>query len=255
MRKIRILNIVPDIYTEGIATSVQDRQLLATVLDEELGGLVELESRLVEGGSESIECFYDSALAAPYILKLARQGERDGFDAIVLDCFLDPAISECRELVRIPVMGACQSSCSLASRIAGRFSVIGILENADRCIRENIRRYSLEQQLASIPVINTPVTELHGCETALVDKTAEAAYQAVKQDGARAVVFGCTCMCTALKGVSARLRERGVDVPVIEPFRAALYDAISCALMQVSHSKYAYWPVEEKLRKVDWTFT
>ena len=141
MRKIRILNIVPDIYTEGIAVSVKDRQALAAALKEETGGLVELESRIVEGGSESIECFYDSALAAPYILKLVQQGEKDGFDAIVLDCFLDPALSECRELVRIPVMGACQSSCSLAARMAGRFSVIGILDNADRCIRENIRCY------------------------------------------------------------------------------------------------------------------
>lgn len=55
MRKIRILNIVPDIYTEGIAVSVKDRQALAAALKEETGGLVELESRIVEGGSESIE--------------------------------------------------------------------------------------------------------------------------------------------------------------------------------------------------------
>ena len=166
MRKIRILNIVPDIYTEGIAVSVKDRQALAAALKEETGGLVELESRIVEGGSESIECFYDSALAAPYILKLVQQGEKDGFDAIVLDCFLDPALSECRELVRIPVMGACQSSCSLAARMAGRFSVIGILDNADRCIRENIRCYCFERQLASIPVIHMPVVELHNSEEA-----------------------------------------------------------------------------------------
>ena len=199
MRKIRILNIVPDIYTEGIAVSVKDRQALAAALKEETGGLVELESRIVEGGSESIECFYDSALAAPYILKLAQQGEKDGFDAIVLDCFLDPALSECRELVRIPVMGACQSSCSLAARMAGRFSVIGILDNADRCIRENIRCYCFELQLASIPVIHMPVVELHNSEEALVDKAAAAANQAVRQDGARAVIFGCTCMSTAVE--------------------------------------------------------
>ena len=255
MRKIRILNIVPDIYTEGIAVSVKDRQALAAALKEETGGLVELESRIVEGGSESIECFYESALAAPYILKLAQQGEKDGFDAIVLDCFLDPALSECRELVRIPVMGACQSSCSLAARMAGRFSVIGILDNADRCIRENIRCYCFERQLASIPVIHMPVVELHNSEEALVDKAAAAANQAVRQDGARAVIFGCTCMSTAVDGVKRKLQEHGIDIPVIEPFRAALYDALSCALMGVSQSKYAYWPVEEKTRKVDWELT
>ena len=213
------------------------------------------QRRIVEGGSESIECFYDSALAAPYILKLVQQGEKDGFDAIVLDCFLDPALSECRELVRIPVMGACQSSCSLAARMAGRFSVIGILDNADRCIRENIRCYCFERQLASIPVIHMPVVELHNSEEALVDKAAAAANQAVRQDGARAVIFGCTCMSTAVDGVKRKLQEHGIDIPVIEPFRAALYDALSCALMGVSQSKYAYWPVEEKTRKVDWELT
>lgn len=74
MRKIRILNIVPDIYTEGIAVSVKDRQALAAALKEETGGLVELESRIVEGGSESIECFYDSALAAPLHIKAGAAG-------------------------------------------------------------------------------------------------------------------------------------------------------------------------------------
>lgn len=252
MRKIRILNIVPDIYTEGIAVSVRDRHLLAEQLSGELGGLMELDSWIVPGGSESIECAYDCALAAPYILKTALQGEREGFDAVVLDCFLDPALSECRELLRIPVMGACQSACSLASRLAGRFSVVGILENADRCIRNNLRSYSLESQLASVPVIRIPVTELHEDEDALAEKAAEAAYTAIKQDGARAIVFGCTCMCTVVDRVADILRRRGTEVSVIEPFRAALYDALFCVLQGVSHSKYAYWPVDSKLRRVDW---
>ena len=209
MRKIKILSIVPDIYTEGIEVSVNDRKVLAQQLDTELGGLVQLETRIVEGGSESIECFYDSALAAPYILKAAAQG-------------------------------------------AGRFSVIGILENADRCIRENVRKYGMEPQLASIPVVNMPVVALHDDEAMLAEKTIEAAYKAVKEDGARAVIFGCTCMCTVQQAVAEGLKKRGVDIPVIEPYRAALYDAIACALQGVSHSKYAYWPVEEKLRRLDW---
>ena len=88
-----------------------------------------------------------------------------------------------------------------------------------------------------------------------MDKAAAAANQAVRQDGARAVIFGCTCMSTAVDGVKRKLQVHGIDIPVIEPFRAALYDALSCALMGVSQSKYAYWPVEEKTRKVDWELT
>lgn len=169
-----------------------------------------------------------------------------------MDCFLDPALSECRELVRIPVMGACQSACSLAARLADRFSVIGILNRADRCIRENVRRYGVEPLLASVPVVDMPVAVLHDNEEMLKEKTIEAAVKAVREDGAHAVIFGCTCMCTVQEAVAEGLKKQGIDIPVIEPYRAALYDAIACVLQGVSHSKYAYWPVEEKLRRLDW---
>jgi len=252
VRQIRILNIVPDIYTDGIEASVNDRRTLAKELEAETGGLIRLETRIVDGGSESIECFYDSALAAPYILRLARSGQDEGFDAIVMDCFLDPALSECRELLEIPVMGACQSAAFLAVRLAGDFSVIGILDNADRCIKENLRKYGISGYLKSIPVVDTPVVELHSDEAALSKKMIAAGIEAVKKDKARALVFGCTSLSTLVEPVRAGLRAAGIDVPVIEPFKAALYDAVAVALQGVSHSKAAYFPITSKLRTLDW---
>jgi allantoin racemase len=252
MKQLRILNIVPDIYTEGIEASVKDRKVLAKKLHQDTNGLIQLETRLVDGGSESIECFYDSALAAPYILRLAKQGQEEGFDAIVLDCFLDPAMSECRELLEIPVLGACQSSCFLAARIGGEFSIIGILDNADRCIKENLRKYGLIDYLISIPVIDTPVVELHRDEAALANKIISVAYKAVKDDKARALIFGCTSMSTLVEPVRDGLKDRGLDVQIIEPFQAALYDAVACVMQGVSQSKSSYWPIVPKKRELDW---
>ena len=63
MKKVKILNIVPDIYTEGIQVSVEDRRILARQLDTELGGLVQLETRIVEGGSESIALYPENSRA------------------------------------------------------------------------------------------------------------------------------------------------------------------------------------------------
>lgn len=61
----------------------------------------------------------------------------------------------------MPIFGVCQSACSLAMRLGGEFSVIGILEDMDRCIKENLRRYGMISMLANIPVVDTPVLELH----------------------------------------------------------------------------------------------
>ncbi len=251
MKKFRILSICPDIYTDGIAVSVQDRFDLAARLQEELGGLIELEQRFVAGGSESIEYMYDVGLAVPYICKLAKDAEAEGFDAIVIDCFLDPGLTECRELVDIPVCGGCISSVFTAARLAPKFSVISTLAAANRCIRENIRKYGLEGSLASLRTAAIPVVALHDDPNALINKMTEEAYKAVTEDGAEVVVFGCTCMFPAIKPVREALKARGIDVPIVEPYTSALYDALYCCLTNVSHSKHAYVPVTDKLRKVD----
>ena len=52
------------------------------------------------------------------------------------------------------------------------------------------------------------------------------------------------------RGRQVGLRARGINVPVIEPLRAAVYDAISWILMGVSHSKEAYRPPRKKLIKL-----
>lgn len=57
----------------------------------------------------------DSALdAAPEIIKMAVRAESEGYDAVVLYCFSDPAVDACREVVSIPVVGGGQASCLLA---------------------------------------------------------------------------------------------------------------------------------------------
>ena len=66
-----------------------------------------------------------------------------------------------------------------------------------------------------------PVAVLHDNEEMLKEKTIEAAVKAVREDGAHAVIFGCTCMCTVQDAVTEGLKKQGIDIPVIEPYRAA----------------------------------
>lgn len=45
---------------------------------------------------------------------MAVRAESEGYDAVVLYCFSDPAVDACREVVSIPVVGGGQASCLLA---------------------------------------------------------------------------------------------------------------------------------------------
>ena len=44
-------------------------------------------------------------------------------------------------------------------------------------------------------------------------------------------------------------------MPIIEPLKAAVYNAIYWVLKGVSHSKLAYLPIREKLRILDFKIT
>ena len=252
MQQIKILDIFPDIYCDGLEQEIKDRAALREELLERTNGLVVLDCRCVEKGSESIECFYDAGMVVPYIVKMAEWAQNEGYDAALLDCFMDPGLGECREYLTMPIFGVCQSACNLAVRMGGEFSVIGILDDMDRCIKENLRKYGIYNMLASIPVVDTPVLELHSNVDAVVSQVISAGKKAVLEDKAKSLVFGCTGMSPLVDKVKSGLLEEGIDVPVIEPMRAALYDAIACVLQGVAHSKRAYCSVRPKRRVLDW---
>lgn len=61
--------------------------------------------------------FYNQLLAA------VEQGERDGFDAVVIACASDPGLPEAKELVRIPVTAPMEAAVHTAAAL-GRLGVV-----------------------------------------------------------------------------------------------------------------------------------
>lgn len=245
-KKIRILIVLPVAYTEGIKGALEDRKKLAEEIDQQTGGLVKLEAVSLEKGTASIESSYDEALNTPVMLERVKKAEQEGYDAIVIDCFGDPGLEAARELVNIPVLGANHSSCHLAAQLAPRFSIINILPETEHLIRSLIIKYCLLQQLASIITVNIPVLELEKDPEKSIATITRAAEKTAREDGASAVVLGCTGMSSLAGSVKSQLKVKGIKIPVIEPLRAAIYTAIAWVLMGVSQSKEAYRPPRPK---------
>ena len=66
---------------------------------------VELRYRCTGGGPASIRSVADAMAAAPFVVRTVRDAEREGFDAVIVDCTDDPGVAMARELVSIPVVG------------------------------------------------------------------------------------------------------------------------------------------------------
>src|SRR5881628_2713536 len=75
-------------------------------------------------GPESIEGFYDEALAVPGLLAEIAKGEAQGMAAHVIACFDDTGLDAARTLAGAPVVGIGEAAFHAASLVAGRFAVV-----------------------------------------------------------------------------------------------------------------------------------
>ena len=64
---------------------------------------VMVSSVSLEKGPASVESIYEESIAAPQVVRCAIEAERDGVDAVVIDCMNDPGLEAAREAVSIPV--------------------------------------------------------------------------------------------------------------------------------------------------------
>lgn len=92
-------------------------------------------------GPASIESEFDEAFAVPETVTRIMEAEADGADAVVVDCAADPGVRPGREAVRIPVVGALQSSVHVAAQLAHRFSIVTVLEAAVPAMESQARGY------------------------------------------------------------------------------------------------------------------
>lgn len=213
-----------------------------------LGSAVEISVVALDQGPASIESEFDEALAVPDTIVKVMEAERDGCDAVVINCFADPGVQAAREAMGIPVLGAGESSMHLATILGETFSIVTVLKELLPMIRNRARRFGVADRLASVRAVDIPVLELHRDEARLRAALVEEAARAVEEDGAHVIVLGCTGLTGLAEEVQAGLARRGLGgIPVLDPLESAIKLAEALVGLQVTHSKrtYPYPPVKE----------
>jgi allantoin racemase len=203
----------------------------------------------LDKGPESIESEYDEVLAAPDILNKAKEAEKQGLDGIIIDCFGDPGVRAAREIVNIPVIGAGQPSMLLASMLGQKFSVVTVLKNVAPMIYNLAKIYGVYEKLASVRYINIPVLELAD-KVRVRDAIYGEMVKAVENDEAHVLVLGCTGMMGLSQELCSMLKEKGYDVPVVDPAASSLKIMEAMVKLKVKQSKETYMPPPTKPRKI-----
>lgn len=228
----RHIRVVTPITTRGFRDLSEFRALE--------GPELEISHSEIDIGPASIECEYDEAMALPGTIAKIIEAERDGADAVVIDCMGDPGMKSGRECVSIPVVGPCESAMHVAAMLGHTFSVVTVLSRLRSLIENQAKSYGIFEKLASVRSVDIPVLELEENMNRTKDALAAEAVRAVEDDGADAIIFGCTGMLGCAEAVRSGLLKAGYDIPVIDPVPLAVRMAVALVDAGLSHSKITY---------------
>lgn len=209
----------------------------------------EVAARRLDYGAASIESEYDVALNAPEIVRAAEQGEREGFDGAIVNCFVDPGLDAVREAVNYPVVGAGAAAVQLALSVGRRIAIITIVPNILTLIRKLNAEYITTGRVCSVRSIDVPVLSIYG-DDLIYEKLYSEAVDAIKTDGADAIVLGCTGLGGMADKVAARLKENGMPVPVVDPAGASVAVLEALVRCNLRQSKLAWMSPAEKERRL-----
>ncbi|MGG4494895.1 aspartate/glutamate racemase family protein [Brevibacillus reuszeri] len=237
--KIRVLlPIVVDIFNEEV------KQEFRNYFPE----TTEIEVCHLDYGPASVEGEYDEALCVPNMLEKAIQAEKDGCDGVISLCGADPAVKPAREVLNIPIVGAGEASMLYATLLAKSFSIVTVLPNVVSMVENVSKMLGVDSKLNSIRYVNIPVLELvdkEKMETSLLEEMV----LAIEQDKAHALILGCTGMMGVASILQEKLKERGYEVPVIDPSFASAKLLENLIAMNIKQSRLTYMTPTKKMYK------
>ncbi|MCY3924081.1 MAG: aspartate/glutamate racemase family protein [bacterium] len=230
---MRILLINP------LGVNVYD-ELVSEVVRPALSSDTELTVRSLAGSGVPETAFLPAAsLLMNQLLSAVQQGERDGFDAVVIGCASDPGLTDAKELVSIPVTAPMEAAVA-TGRAFGRLAVVapriesGEGENLPQdanWVRRLVHAYDggpIFAGVFSAPCPHPPADlvdrlvhedplELRtivrrGMAEAIAGPAGDAAEAAFRDHDASVLFFACTIWSGLLEPV----RDR-VPVPVLDP--------------------------------------
>ncbi len=194
-----------------------------TKLDElaglDLHGAITFSHVGLSAGPPSVESVYDEVLAAPHVVERCLEAEREGVDAVIVDCMGDPGVDAARDRVAIPVLGPGETSMHVAAMLGHRYGVVTMSDRVRPIFEKNARVHGTHEALACVRSVDISVLAIANEHDRLIEALIEQSTAAIVEDKADVIILGCTGFLGVSEKLDAELKRRGHNVPVINPLR------------------------------------
>ena len=167
--------------------------------------------------------------------------ESGKYNAIILAGGGEPGFNEAREIANrynIPVTSFAYSQMHIASMIGNKFSIIDLAESHNMYYYNLVVQHQFTHKCASIRNINLPLPRpghtdefpmfeeqekaLRGEPSVAVERAVKEAVEAIEEDSAEVITFGCAATFWLKPFLQKRLNELGWEVPVLEGYSCAI---------------------------------
>lgn len=191
-------------------------ELIHEVLAPTLSPTTELTIRHLEHGPKNLDYYAPKQLVQVEILRAALQVQEDGFDALIIGCVYDPALTEARELLRIPVVGPLEASVGFARAFGHRYAIVTDHHKAVPEIEDRLRIYGAEANCRGVEAVGWFVDDMVKDPDAVARDTYAHAADVMKRTGAETVIVGCTIVAACFERACQNGAEMN-DLSIVNP--------------------------------------
>ena len=129
----------------------------------------------------------------------------------------------------------------IAAMLGQKFSIVTVLESCVPMFQNSAAVYGVAGKLASVRWVDIPVLGLKGDHGEIIGSLVEQSLEAIQNEGAHAIIFGCTGMKGCAEGVAHGLAAKGYGgVPVIDPMPVTIRMAEAFVKAGLTQSKRTY---------------
>ncbi len=194
----------------------------------------------IDEGPRFIQNAYDDAHAGLDLIRKVQAAERDGADAVVINCSADTALRACREAVSIPVIGPSECSMLYAAQLVDSFSVLTFAKRINGRFYRIAHELGVSHRLANVISVETDFDDISNGSDMVVDSLYEAIRQEYERSGCDGYILGCTDFEDVAPQLSEKLKENQLNVVLLKPFEISAWSAYITVKMGLRQGRSSY---------------